>query len=329
MISEKILLVDDEQEMLNSLSRLMHDDQVDTALSGQQALELMANSGPYALIISDLKMPGMDGATLLAKAQELYPDTVRIMLTGAKDMVDVIDVVNRGYVFRFLSKPASMKEVFTAIDDGLAQHRRIVAERELAITQRLHSTLEKVVGGFVRVLEARDPYTAGHQRRVAQLAEAIALRMGHEQIRAQNIRMAAMIHDLGKVYVPAEFLNKPGQLSSLEMEIIRAHPRVGREILAPLGFDWPIAEIVGQHHERVDGTGYPDGLRGAEILVEAKIIAVADVVEAISSHRPYRPAHTLEEALDELRQGRGKIYDSDIVDCCLRLFQDDHWTFGE
>ncbi len=327
MPTEKILLVDDEIEVLNALRRILRGRDIDTALSGQQALEIMEQSGPHALIISDLKMPGMDGGTLLAKVQERYPDTVRIMLTGTTDIVDVIDVVNRGYVFRFLTKPATLEQVDNAITDGLAQHRRIIAERELATVQQLRQTLEKVIGGFVRILEARDPYTAGHQRRVAQLAEAIAVKLGYGPARVQRIRLAAMIHDLGKVYVPAEFLNKPGQLSRLEMEIIRSHPTVAHEILAPLGFDWPLAEMVCQHHERIDGSGYPNGLKGDEILPEAKIIAVADVVEAISSHRPYRPAHTLREALDELRHGRGAVYDADAVDCCLSLFEEENWSF--
>lgn len=326
-MTEKILLVDDEVEVVKALQRILHGKQVDTALSGVEALETLKKSGPYALIISDLKMPGMDGGTLLANVQKRYPDTVRIMLTGTTDIVDVIDVVNRGYVFRFLTKPASLEEVNGAVTDGLAQHKRIIAARELAATQRLKQTLEKVVGGFVRILEARDPYTAGHQKRVAQLAEAMALKMGYGLAQAQNVRLAAMIHDLGKVYVPAEFLNKPGQLSRLEMDLIRSHPSVAYEILAPLDFDWPLAEIVAQHHERIDGSGYPNGLKGDKILPEAKIIAVADVVEAISSHRPYRPAHTLKEALDELRQGRGKFYDIDAVDCCISLFEDEQWAF--
>jgi HD-GYP domain-containing protein (c-di-GMP phosphodiesterase class II) len=178
------------------------------------------------------------------------------------------------------------------------------------------------MGGIIQAMsltiEKRDPYTAGHQRRVTKLCRAIATVMGFSWEQIQGFRMAAAIHDLGKIRVPSEILSKPGRLTENEFGIIRTHPQVGFEILKGIEFSWPIAQIVYQHHERMDGSGYPRGLSGAEILPEARILAVADVVEAMSSHRPYRPALGLERATAEIRQHSGILYDADVVDACLK-----------
>ncbi|MHB8053894.1 MAG: HD domain-containing phosphohydrolase [Candidatus Aminicenantales bacterium] len=190
---------------------------------------------------------------------------------------------------------------------------------------------QKALAGTIQAIgltiEMRDPYTAGHQHRVSKLSCAIAEEMGLETARIEGIRMAADIHDIGKIYVPAEILSKPGQLSDIEMSIIRTHSQVGYDILKNIEFPWPIAQIVYQHHERKDGTGYPNALKGDEILFEARIISVADVVEAMSSHRPYRPAPGTEKALNEIRRGRGMQYDADVVDACLHLFQEKNFVF--
>lgn len=171
--------------------------------------------------------------------------------------------------------------------------------------------------------ELRDPYTAGHQRRVADLACAIAQELGFSEDRVQGLRVAALVHDFGKsLAVPGEILSKPGRLTKEEMNLIRAHPEVGYEILRKIEFPWPVAETVRQHHERLDGSGYPQGLRGEGILLEARILAVADVVEAMASHRPYREALGLEKALAEIETGKGRLYDPRVVDGCLRLFRD-------
>ncbi|MBC7217153.1 MAG: PAS domain S-box protein [Candidatus Caldatribacterium sp.] len=211
--------------------------------------------------------------------------------------------------------------------EGIA---RDITERKKAEEERLRwaHAVEEVLYQLVNVLssaiELRDPYTAGHQRRVAELACAIAkeLRLSEEQMR--GLRVAALLHDVGKIlYVPIEILSKPARLTELEMALIREHSRVGYDILRKVDFPWPVAEIVYQHHERLNGSGYPRGLRGDEILLEARILAVADVVEAMSSHRPYRPAHPLEKALAEIRENAGKLYDPAVVEACLRVFQRD------
>jgi len=197
------------------------------------------------------------------------------------------------------------------------------AEAKLGSTLR---NLRKAIGGtiqaIVQVVEMRDPYTAGHQKRVADLARSIATEMGLPPDVIEGIRMAAVIHDIGKVSVPAEILSRPGKLTQNEFELIKDHALAGYDILKDVEFPWPIAEIIYQHHERLDGSGYPRGLKGDEVLLEARIIALADVVEAIASHRPFRPAQGIEAAMDEVSKNRGTLYDPAVVDACLKLFKE-------
>ena len=216
---------------------------------------------------------------------------------------------------------------------GILGVARDISERKRA-EQDLQRTLEQLresLGGTIQVVtstvEVRDPYTAGHQRRVTDLARAIAKEMQVPQERIDAIRMAGAIHDLGKVSVPAEILSKPGPLTDAEFRLVKTHPQVGHDILKNVEFPWPVAQIVLQHHERMDGSGYPAGLVGEEILLEARILAVADVVEAMASHRPYRPARGIDEALAEISQKRGALYDPEVVDACVTLFADKRFAF--
>jgi HD-GYP domain-containing protein (c-di-GMP phosphodiesterase class II) len=179
------------------------------------------------------------------------------------------------------------------------------------------------------MVETRDRYTAGHQQRVTQLACAIAQELGLSNKQIQMIRMAGRLHDLGKIFIPIEILSKPGQLNEMELAIIKTHPRASYDILKNIDFPWPIADIVLQHHERTNGSGYPAGLRGEDILMEARILAVSDVVEAMSSHRPYRPALGVETALKEIVQNKGILYDPDVVNACLRVFWEKRLVLGE
>ena len=202
------------------------------------------------------------------------------------------------------------------------------AEEEL---QQSYVNLQRALEGTVHALrsavELRDPYTAGHQRRVSQLACAIANEMGLPEEQIEGLRLAGLIHDMGKMTVPAEFLSKPGSLNETEYGLIRMHPQVGYDVLKEMDFPWPLADIVLQHHERLDGSGYPHGLSGEEIILEARILAVADVVEAMASHRPYRPARGIDDALEEISQNRGRLYDPEVVDACLKLFTEDGFAF--
>jgi len=175
---------------------------------------------------------------------------------------------------------------------------------------------------MANTLEQRDPYTAGHQRRVADLAVAIATEMRMNDESLQSIRMGAIIHDIGKIHIPAEILNRPGKLSKAEFAIIKQHAEVGYNIIKDIDFPWPIAKMIQQHHERLNGSGYPKGLEGDAICLEARILMVSDVVEAMASHRPYRPGLGIEMALNEIRKNCGIIYDADVVNSCLKLFED-------
>jgi PAS domain S-box-containing protein/putative nucleotidyltransferase with HDIG domain len=185
---------------------------------------------------------------------------------------------------------------------------------------KLRETLITTVNALASTVEMRDPYTAGHQRRVTILACAIAEQMGLTEERFDGLRLAGLIHDIGKITVPIEILNKPGRISETEFNIIKMHPQAGYNLLKEIEFPWPVAQIVLQHHERLDGSGYPQGLKNGGIMQEAKILAVADVVEAMASHRPYRPSLGIDVALGELTKNKGILYDPEVVDVCQRLF---------
>ncbi len=187
--------------------------------------------------------------------------------------------------------------------------------------RRLEKTLDGTVSALAAMAEKRDPYNAGHQRRVARLAGAVAEQMGLSEDRTGGIIIAASMHDIGKISVPAELLSKPGRINEHEYGIIKAHAMVGYDILKEIDFPWPLADVVLQHHERMNGSGYPQRLKGNNILLEARIVAVADVVEAISSHRPYRPAIGSDHAIDEIKFNRGHLYDPDVVDACLSALE--------
>jgi PAS domain S-box-containing protein len=202
------------------------------------------------------------------------------------------------------------------------------AEKELRHSyQELHEMLITTVNALASTVEMKDLYTAGHQPRVTHLACAIAEEMGLSQYRIEGIRMAGAIHDIGKIVVPAEILNKPGPLTEIQYEMIKMHPRAGYEIVKGIKFPWPVAQIVLQHHELMDGSGYPDGLTGEQIALEARILTVANVVEAMTSHRPYRPALGMEKALEEITKNKGILYDATVVDACLKLLAEKRFTF--
>lgn len=234
------------------------------------------------------------------------------------------------------------REVFVELNAGQISHNgrpaTLVLIRDITSRKRadeeLKHTLEKLrkaMGATIQAItltvEMRDPYTAGHQRRVSDLARSIADALGFSAEKIDAIRMAASIHDLGKISVPAEILSKPGRLTETEHTLLRTHSQVGYVILKQIDFPWPIAQIVLQHHERINGSGYPQKLRGDEILFEAKILGVADVVEAMVSHRPYRKAFSQDKALEEIRRNRGVLYDPNVVDSCLSLFNGKEYEF--
>lgn len=193
--------------------------------------------------------------------------------------------------------------------------------------EQLQSALEGTIAAVAKAVGARDPYTSGHQQRVAELAEAIAREIGLDEERIKGVYLCATIHDIGKIQLPADILSKPSKLTDAEYMLIQSHPECGYNILKDVKFSWPVADVAYQHHERIDGSGYPQGLKGDQICLEARIISVADVVEAMNSHRPYRPGLGIDAALDEIRAHRGSAFDPDIVDACLKLFEEKGFSF--
>ncbi len=221
--------------------------------------------------------------------------------------------------------PLSKSEVIAVIRD--ITPRKLVEEELRKSLVKLQETIENTLRAMAKILETRDPYTAGHQQRVATLTLAIAKEMHLPSHQIKGLHIAALIHDIGKIYVPAEILSRPTMLTESEFALLKTHPEVGYKILRNIEFNWPVAEIILQHHERLDGSGYPRGLKGSDICLEARILAVADVVEAMQSHRPYRPTRGLKTTLEEIAENRDVLYDTEVVDACLRLFNEKGFKF--
>ena len=357
-MKDKIVFVDDKSSILDYLELLFMDEpyEILNFNSPLTALKSLKKTGA-SVVVSDQCMPEMEGTLFLQKVKEMMPDTIRIIMTGYVDTELAIAAINQGNVFHFISKPIDVNELKLTIKNAI-EHYKLVEEnkRLVEITKKqndelrsLNEVLEKKVeertkklkenenkltntlgklrktlGATIHAMEltveTRDPYTAGHQRRVADLARAIASEMHLSINQIDGIRMAGVIHDLGKICEPAEILNKPGRLTEVEFSLIKTHPKVGYDILKQIDFSRPVALIVLQHHERINGSGYPQGISGNDILLEARIMAVADVVEAMASHRPYRAALGIDKALEEIEMNRGILYDPKAVDACLRLF---------
>lgn len=203
------------------------------------------------------------------------------------------------------------------------------AESELRNSlEKLQRTLAGTVSALASTVETRDPYTAGHQRGVASLASALAQEMGFPPEAVEGMRVTGFLHDIGKIAVPAEILSKPGKISSIEFDLIKTHSQVGHDILKGIEFPWPVAQTVLQHHERLDGSGYPLGIKDGDIIPEARILMVADVVVAMASHRPYRPALGIDKALEEIVRNQGTLYDPGVVEACVRIFYEQGFKFA-
>ena len=249
--------------------------------------------------------------TTTVNGKKFYLDTIKVpLMDGDGNIIGILGV----------SRDITEKK---EIEIALIAEQKALAARNIL----LQRAWEQTILVLSHTTEVKDPYTSGHQKRAAELAVAIAKVMKLDQEQTVGLKMAAMIHDIGKINVPAEILSKPGALSEIEMELIKTHAQAGWEILKDIDLPWNVAEIVQQHHERLNGSGYPRGLCGNEILLEAKIIAVADSVEAMSSHRPYRPALGIKKALAEIRKGRDSLYEPAVVNACITAFTHDHFQF--
>ena len=326
-----ILVVDDEETLRylirEGVERSGYGCSV--ASDGLEALKILEEKG-VDVVISDIMMPGMDGIELAKRIKEEYDADV-ILITGFIEEYSYDSVIEIG-VSDFLEKPIGMHELMLRLRRVLRERANIRernrADEELRDSlKKLRTAMESIVGALVLAIEKKDPYTSGHQKRVATFAGAIAKEMGLPQDQIDGVRMAAMIHDIGKNAIPGQILSKPAKLGKLEMEMIKEHPQLGYDILKGIEFPWPVAQMVLQHHERIDGSGYPQGLLGDAIYLGAKILGVADVVEAMASHRPYRASLGLDKAMEEISKNSGILYDPDVVDAGLKLIREKGFEF--
>jgi len=297
--------------------------QVESRIAATRAEVVAALRKTWDLVVVDHHLPGFSGLEALRIVREADSEVPVLFVSGgvgeeaavAAMKAGAQDFVLKDNLARFV--PAVQRELREAAVRRRARHADDTLQRTVDLLER---TVQGAIQTLAFLAEMRDPYTAGHQRRVTELAEAVAATMGVDVERRHLIVAAGTLHDLGKTAVPTEILTRPGRLTAAEFDLIRDHPRTGFEILAGIEFPWPVADVVLQHHERLDGSGYPGGLEGSDIRVEARILAVADVIEAMSSDRPYRPALGLDRALDEIAVNRGTVYDADVSDACRDIF---------
>jgi response regulator RpfG family c-di-GMP phosphodiesterase len=283
---------------------------------------------PVDVVVADIRMPEMSGIELCRVIKGRYQADV-IVMTGYVEDFNYEDIIEQG-ASDFLQKPVRIAEFIARLRRvlvervGRSELKRALAQAKVNL-DKFQRAMEGIVQAIAVAVEMRDPYTAGHQQRVADLACAIAEYMGLAEDEIFGLRMASVIHDLGKITVPAGILSKPGKLSSLEYELIKSHVQAGYDILKQIEFPWPLAEVIYQHHERLDGSGYPRGLKNGEICLCARILSVVDVFETIASHRPYRPSLGLPHAIEELKNHRGTLYDGKVVDVCIKVVDEERF----
>jgi putative two-component system response regulator len=326
----KVLVIEDNDADAHLIGEMMEEyapggldlKYADTLGTG---MEMLSRNG-FAAVLLDLGLPDSKGLGTLTKMLEKFPGLPVIVLTGMDDYGTGIEAVKDGAQDYIAKGRINWRSVYSAI-------RFAIERKEMAI--RLQKSLDQqrrivkgTVAALVDLIELRDPPNARHQRRVADLAARMAEEMGFQHDRIEFVRTAAVLHDLGKSSVPAEILNKPGKLEGLELSLEQAHVQSSYDVLKGIEFPWPVADVVLQHHERMDGSGYPRGLAGDQISPEARILIVADVMDGMCTYRPWRPVTPGEnDALEEIRRGRGKLYDAAAVDACLRLFKEKAFQF--
>lgn len=323
----KVLVIEDDEAHAELIERAFEDHRVDFDLITKRklidALTFIKNNQPD-IVVSDWLLPDGRGIDVIQQYKERMPFPV-LMMTSHGNEEMAVEAMKAGA----LDYIVKSKDVFLNMPDfvlrGLREWEHILARQQAEA--RLKQVLMQTVETLSLMVEKRDPYTSGHQKKVGRLACAIGEEMGLSAETIDGIYIAAILHDIGKISIPSEFLNKPGLLETIEFDIIKTHPLSAYEMLKAIDFPYPVAQIILQHHEKYNGTGYPQGIKAADILMEARILTVADVVEAISSHRPYRPSLGIEFALQEISENAGKLYDPDVVAACLRLFKENRFSF--
>lgn len=332
-IKGHLLAVDDTPASLKLLTDILKEEgyEVRSAINGELALHAAIRQPPD-LILLDVRMPGMDGYEVCRqlKAHIETRDVPVIFVSALSATDEKVQGFELGAV-DFVTKPYQRNELLARVHTHLELTRlrnsleSLVSERTgklIESEKKLKTNLLDSISAIASIVELRDPYTAGHQRRTAQIAVALGRQLGLPENQIESIHLSSVVHDVGKIKIPAEILSKPGRLSPSEFNLIKEHPQTGYDILKAIDYPWPIAEFILQHHERLDGSGYPNGLSGNAIYLEAQFIAVADVVESMMSHRPYRASLGIDKALDEISQKRGLCFNADIVDACTVLFRE-------
>jgi putative nucleotidyltransferase with HDIG domain len=324
-------VVDDDAQVRHSLARVVEAHGLSTieASSGVEALDILDRKGELPLVISDIHMPGMDGVAFLREALSRHPDMAVIMLTGVADVTTAVECLQLG-ALDYIAKPVVVEEVRARVDKALEKrelvlqnrfYQRHLESRVRELDRRNKQALVNGVQMLVHALEAKDAYTSGHSTRVSRYAVKTAVQLGFTGDRLEQIRLGGELHDIGKIGTREDILNKPGPLSADEFRHIKEHAILGERILTPFLVESPIVlRIVRFHHERVDGSGFPDGLTGADIPYEARIVAVVDAFDAMTTNRAYRPSRAPDDAVGELRRCAGTHFDSEVVDAFLRAF---------
>ncbi|MDR4504669.1 MAG: HD domain-containing protein [Candidatus Scalindua sp.] len=332
-----VMVVDDEGSVLKTTEVLLEEEGylVKLCPTGKEAIDKL-DKGIHAVVL-DIDMPDITGLEVFEKIKAKNPYVPIIFHTGvATKREDRRDIRRQFKPHAYVIKGSDPEQLLDTVASAVESYGNILRNvrfsedlyKELQqSSDKLRTNMEGTIQAMALTVEIRDPYTAGHQLRVADLACVIAKEMNLSKDQIEGIQMAGIIHDVGKIQIPAEILNKSGPLSEIELSMIKTHPQVGYDILKKIEFKWPIAKIVYQHHEKIDGSGYPLGLKGDEILLESKILCVADVVEAMTLHRPYRPALGVDQALDEIVQNKGILYDTRVVDACLLDFRKEGFKF--
>ncbi len=335
-----ILAVDDTPASLRLLTDILGSEgyKVRSAINGELALRAATAESPQ-LIMLDVNMPGMDGYEVCRrlKQEPSLRDVPVIFVSALSDTPDKLKGFDVGGV-DYVTKPFQRDELLARVRTHLELHllrnhlEEVVEERTRSLREseeRQKRSLLETVAAIAAMVELRDPYTAGHQRRVERVACAIARELELPEQTIEGLSVAAVVHDVGKINIPSEILSKPGRLTKPEFSVIKQHSEAGHSILKGIDFPWPVAQMVLQHHERIDGSGYPLGLHGDDILLEARILAVADVIEAMAAHRPYRPGLGITAALAEIEAQRGLQFDAKVCDAALRLFRQKGFTLDE
>ena len=325
---KNILIVDDEQAIRQLLQRKLValNYRCETAATADEALSQLSDN-PAALVILDINIPGISGVELLAEIKARHPDTAIIMATAVAKMDTAIHCMQQG-AYDYITKPFNLYQVVLSIERafekrglelenrGYQQHLEHKVEQQAG---KIRESFMNSITALVYALEAKDKYTSGHSQRVAKISAAIARQMGLSRQTISDIRFAGLIHDIGKIGIRVSILNKPDRLTDTEFENIRSHPKIGEHIMTPLVEDRQILKIVRHHHERHDGNGYPDGLSGKQIPLGARILAVADAYDAITSERPYRQAINPKIAGDIIKRGKGSQFDPEVADAFLGI----------